>query len=64
MDNNIMKWHEHYKSLSIDERRTIDDAFAAVINVFQDHSIKCSYDDRAEELISAITKYLIESRKD
>ena len=60
MKNN---WHEYYENqLTGVEKDAVDFSYEQIINVFEFHGVKTSNDDRAEELVSAITKYLVESK--
>lgn len=56
-------WHEYYDNqLTENEKEAVDYAYESVTNIFESKGIKVSNDDRAEELVSAITAYLIQSK--
>lgn len=63
MSNDSKKWHNFYvNNLSSDEQEVVGEAYNALVTTFKSYSMQTSGDDRAEELIAAITKYLVESR--
>ena len=65
-----MDKHEFYNKLSNEERKNLDMAFRKFtesLNHFfyiSDIKIKLAMDDRAEECINAMAKYIIDSRED
>jgi hypothetical protein len=61
-NTDVRKWHDYYENnLQLNEKHCVDDSFKAIVSVFDEYGIDQAGDDRAEELIAAITKYLIES---
>ena len=62
MENNY--WHDYYENNLIgEEKEAIDEAYNAVTSKIEEHDLKTSNDDRAEELIAALTQYVVESRE-
>lgn len=56
------KWHEVYQDLDEETVNTIHDAFDSVVFDLRMANIKGAMDDRAERLIAAITRYVVESK--
>lgn len=54
------KWHAKYEALDDATRQTIDDAYTAARKQLA-FICKPANDDRAEELVAALTKYALES---
>lgn len=52
-----------YPDLSDDERAVVDAAWDAVRDVFDDNDVSAAGDDRAENLVGAIARYLVDSRQ-
>lgn len=59
-------WHERYEAMSKSQREDIDCAFGAAIESLKDSGYEgqLKWDDRAEALIAAITRYIEESKSD
>lgn len=58
------KWHDCYEnSLSNVERSAVDSAYRAAVVVLKAEGIPIANDDRAECLVAAITRFVVESRK-
>lgn len=58
------RYHAIYEALPVIPRHGIDEAYRVATNVLTigtDHLYKAPGDDRAECLIAAITRYLVES---
>ena len=53
---------ELYEHFSEFERHAVDFAFDAVRQVLRDKGIKSAYDDRAENLVGAIARYVEDCR--
>jgi len=54
--------HNLYKNLPEKERDAVDDAYSAARLALVGCGFKVANDDRAEELVAAITQYLIDSK--
>lgn len=63
MSEESRKWHDYYEeSLTSIERKAVDASYKEVTENFLMRGIRVCGDDRAEELIAAITKYLFECK--
>ena len=57
------KWHGYYESVASNATRSvIDNAYTAARKALRDAGYEAANDDRAEDLIAAITQYLVQSR--
>lgn len=54
--------HEFYNELTSKERLIVDEAFRIFTQFLKEQEIKSAMDDRAEECINSMAKYLIESK--
>ena len=54
-------WHEQYENAPDTTREAIDQAWRAVREVFDKHSLKSATDDRADALIVALYRYYVVS---
>lgn len=53
------KEHEKYEGMSVERRIAVDNAFKEAIKALKAHGVKeCAMDDRAEELVAAISYYV------
>lgn len=59
---NVRYWHEYYAEMPACDRQLIDSAYAAAIKDLKYSGLTCANDDRAEALVAAITRYVVESR--
>lgn len=59
--NEMEKWHKVYETHELKE--DIDEIFNMIEGYCFARDIECTMDDRAEDLVSAITKYIEESKK-
>ena len=53
--------HKQYEELLSHDQLAVDVAFKEIQNTFKTFGLACATDDRAEELIAAITQYLLDS---
>ena len=53
--------HNEYEKSNVIIQVTVDDAYDAVREIFEDRGFDVSNSDPAEELVAAIYKYLIDS---
>jgi hypothetical protein len=60
---NQNKYRKIYEGLTDKEKKIIDEIYNVVNNHCKENEIKIAYDDRAEEFIDAITKYIVESKQ-
>jgi hypothetical protein len=56
-------WHDRYVALPPPEKFFIDEAFRTLTKGMREEGIRPANDDRAEALIAAITRFVIESRR-
>ena len=64
MNKNDWKyWHKQYENADRKTQDLVDDASEAVAKTFKEAGRDISWDDRAEELVAACMKYLVESDK-
>jgi hypothetical protein len=57
-------WHEHYEqALPFGDKRLVADCFCAVHNVLLNAGEPTAKDDRAEALVAAIARFIVESRQ-
>ena len=54
-------YHAIYEHLPEKMESAVDGAYNAVVKAFHDHGFETRYDDGAEELVAAITRYLVQS---
>lgn len=54
---------ELYETLSPKERTAVDDAFHMAQMELRHHDVPAAFDDRAENLVGAIARYVVESRR-
>ena len=58
------QWHVIYEDVLTDiERAAVDDAYKAATFELRHAGLTLSGDDRAESLVAALTRYIVESRK-
>lgn len=55
--------HNRYESLPPSEKMAVDDSFKEICETFQYYGFCWAKDDRAECLIAAITRFLLESQE-
>ena len=53
-----------YPDLNDKDTEVVDAAYDAVSEVFKDHEVAAAGDDRAEALVGAIARYLVDSRQE
>ena len=56
-------WHEVYQNLKPAAKEIVDDAYMTVRKELTMSDMVAALDDRAEQLVAAITRYMIESNK-
>lgn len=54
------KWHDAYDTAPRDLKDRVDEAYGAAVARMREEFLKTANDDRAEALIAAITRYVIE----
>ncbi len=54
---NVRLSHSNYAGASPAIRATVDEAFEAVVGVFQSAGLRTAMSDEAEELVAAIHRY-------
>jgi hypothetical protein len=52
--------HFFYNQLTPEEKFAVDEAYRHMIPVLTDQGLEVTGDDRAEELVNAIAKYVLE----
>lgn len=55
-------WHDQYEALPANTKEAIDEAWLTMSRELRAAGIACANDDRAEVLIAALTRYVVESR--
>lgn len=58
-----LAWHKRYEALPEDQRDLVNDLFDGVQATMLTLNEPISNDDRAEALVAAITRYVVESQK-
>lgn len=54
------KWHAVYSTAPQDLKDRVDEAYGAATSRLREEFLKTANDDRAEALIAAITRYILE----
>ena len=54
-------YHERYEELPESIKAVVDKSFESVIQICKDGNMVVAMDDRAEELVAAITKFILDS---
>jgi hypothetical protein len=60
---NTQKMHDRYEELSVADRNAIDKAYTAATTILKPACGVLAVDDRAEELVAALTHYVIRCRE-
>lgn len=56
-------WHTRYENLDEKTKDAVNDAWRAARDELRHHNIVVANDDRAEQFVAAITRYVIESKE-
>jgi len=54
--------HEHYDKLPLEDRKAVDAAYLAMNAVLRKFGVPITGDDRAEKVVDAIARGILESR--
>lgn len=60
---NTREEHARYEALDENTREAIDEAFLAAAKALRARGVKTVGDDRAEELVAAITHYVVRAKE-
>jgi len=62
MTREAFHWHDVYETLNDGQKLVIDEAYKAVVDSIKlgSYKLQACGDDRAEELVAAIMKYVVE----